>query len=599
MSNRFNIKNASAKELFEKINLKYYDVEIEEVDKRIFNIRVGNPEFYGIYNHQRGVLSEKEAERKIKDLERYKESLKKKRAKYAKVANLAKSTDFQLESMAREDALFELFGSAVNDVKNHYDHKKHEYVDTKLSKKNIKKIFKARKKDSNLVFKKRRKITGKMALTLKMYSKKMHLLINKSGFTIDGVLSQSHFSIDSLLSRLYSDKVTEHKKSPSYLGVNTTELDNIKEIMNSEFNSWSIDFCAQTSYSKYEDLTHMRREDSYLPINSKLSKFINMYTDILIRAKELKALKTILSAFKNTEIKDSESFINLQEVCRAVENEIIKLEEKVDKEFEREKIPELIENNKKLEELYRNYLFKLADHKNSEYADYDYSVHMKEAEKYKSEMIQILFKYPELNRPEYRIDLEKYNKKTGEEFVTDPLRRSGKKHNDDLDSVEYSEKKPKDPVLITDYEAKVDRKRPFEYVEEPVKSVVTPPVKHVTSEKTEDDLLKEEIETPSYLSGLVTVYYPKYASYKAANPDKANLRFSEYLEMVRPDLKKLIEIERKRENRVETVYKKYIRYRASLKDKEKALSFRDFAKFYYNVESHDIPQEYEERAKLL
>ena len=91
----------------------------------------------------------------------------------------------------------------------------------------------------------------------------------------------------------------------------------------------------------------------------------------------------------------------------------------------------------------------------------------------------------------------------------------------------------------------------------------------------------------------------KYASYKAANPDKANLRFSEYLEMVRPDLKKLIEIERKKENRVETVYKKYIRYRASLKDKEKALSFRDFAKFYYNVESHDIPQEYEERAKLL
>ena len=347
----------------------------------------------------------------------------------------------------------------------------------------------------------------------------------------------------------------------------------------------------------------MYNRESYAPINSKIYKFLGIYEDILKRGKELYALKQILEAFSKTEYKDSESYTNLENVCAKIEADLVKAVEKANNEFEKANLPELIENYKKLEALYREYLRCLADHRNSKDAEYSWSEHIREANKYRSEMISIIFKYPELNRPEYKIDIDKKKKKAVEEVVRENVGYSSEpKIERPLDN-DYQQKvarKIESEVVPevqgkTDYEVKVDRRR---VVEDKTAPVFIPPTEKIV-EKTEDEKLKESIETPSYLAGLVTVYYPQYVSYKAANPAQSKLAFSDYLQYVRPDLKELIEIERQKEQRVETIFKKYIRYRATIADKNSVMSFREYAKFYYNVENYDIPKEYDERVKGL
>jgi hypothetical protein len=115
---------------------------------------------------------------------------------------------------------------------------------------------------------------------------------------------------------------------------------------------------------------------------------------------------------------------------------------------------------------------------------------------------------------------------------------------------------------------------------------------------TDDDELRKPIEIPDYLSGNVTYYYQNYMKEKLLKTELGNLKFSEYLEVVRPDLKELIEIERKREQRLDNIYKKYLKYRMALEDKTRVLSFREFAQYNYGLESYEIPEGYESSKKL-
>ena len=70
------------------------------------------------------------------------------------------------------------------------------------------------------------------------------------------------------------------------------------------------------------------------------------------------------------------------------------------------------------------------------------------------------------------------------------------------------------------------------------------------------------------------------------------MNFSEYLENVAPDLKELIEIEKRRENRAKNVFKLYVQYLASIEDKSQAMRFTDFAKLRHGLEKDDLPYEY-------
>lgn len=605
---RFDIKNAEASEIYKKIDLKYYDAEIYDIEKRISNIRLGKAEYYGYGKYySQNVLTGKEKENRIRTLERRLKEVKRLRSKYADVVSLARHTEYELERAAKRDALHDLFHDVLRDVEYHYNPEKKEMQDSTFVEKFKKPIIKARRKDASKLSKERHKIDKKLYHVLKRNAKKMRLLINDNGLSLDYVIRESRYSIDSLLWNIYHEKSKDLSKHPYLLGVDTRDLERAREIIKEKFNEGSHDFCVGNSKTKYHDLSIMYNKESYAAINSKIYKFLGMYEDVLTRGKELLALKRLLSAFSKTEYKDSESYINLQNVCEKIEANLLKAVEKANSEFEKANLPELIENYKKLEELYREYLRCLAEHSRSKDAQYSWSEHIREANEYRAEMIAIVFKYPELNRPEYKIDLERKKKKSLEEVITETM---GYSPEPDIKlglSADYQEKVERrrvqetesGPSGKTDYEIKVDRKRAPEYTTEEPAPVFVPPTERKVEDKTDDEKLKESIETPSYLSGLVTVYYPQYVRFKAENPNQANMAFSEYLQYVRPDLKELIEIERQKEERVETIFKKYIKYRASLGNKERALSFRAYAKIYYNVENYDIPQEYDERVKGL
>lgn len=584
---RFDIKNATANQIYSKIDLKYYDAEIDDIKKRISNIRLGKAEYYGYGKYySQNVLTGKEAEKRIHELERRLKSIQRERSKFADIVSLARHTEYSLERAAKRDALHDLFHDVLGDIERHYNTETKKYEDSEFVEKHKKTIIKARRKDSRRLSKERHRIDGKLYHALKRNAKKMRLLINDNGLTLDYVIKESRFSIDGLLWNIYNEKSKDYSKNPYLLGVDTRELEKAREIIKEKFNEGSHDFCVGNSKSRYHDLEMIKNRETYAPINSKIFRFLEMYKDILIRGKELLALKCLISAFSKTEYKEFEAYLNLKNVADKIQEDIKKQVEKANNEFEKANLPVLIENYKKLEELYRNYLRCLTNHRNSKDAEYSWSEHIREANEYRSEMIAILFKYPELNRPEYKIDLDRKKKKSEEELIDDTL-------------VAQPGKTAVEPVVSSEYQEKVERKRTPEKAEVPAKGLFVPPTERKVEEKTDDSWLKENIETPAYLSGLITVYYPQYVKFKAENPDKANLLFSEYLQYVRPDLKELIEIERKKEKRVETIFKKYIKYRASIANKERALSFRAYAKIYYNVENYDIPQEYDERVKGL
>lgn len=606
---RFDIKNATANQIYSKIDLKYYDAEIDDIKKRISNIRLGKAEYYGYGKYySQNVLTGKEAEKRIHELESRLKSIQRKRSKFADIVSLARHTEYALERAAKRDALHDLFHDVLGDIERHYNTETKKYEDSEFVEKHKKTIIKARRKDSRRLSKERHRIDRKLYHALKRNAKKMRLLINDNGLTLDYVIKESRFSIDGLLWNIYYEKSKDYSKNPYLLGVDTKDLERARELIKEKFNEGSHDFCVGDSKSRYHDLEMIKNRESYAPINSKIYRFLEMYKDILIRGKELLALKCLLGAFSKTEHKEFEANLNLENVVDKIQEDIRKQVEKANNEFEKANLPVLIENYKKLEELYRNYLRCLTNHRNSKDAEYSWSEHIREANEYRAEMIAILFKYPELNRPEYNIDLDRKKKKTVEELIDKTLvTQPGKTAVEPVVSSEYQEKVERkraaevagEPVEKSDYERKVDRRRTPEKVEVPAKGVFVPPTERKVEEKTDDSWLKENIETPAYLSGLVTVYYPQYVRFKAENPDQANLLFSEYLQYVRPDLKELIEIERRKEERVETIFKKYIKYRASIANKERALSFRSYAKIYYNVENYDIPQEYDERVKGL
>ena len=70
------------------------------------------------------------------------------------------------------------------------------------------------------------------------------------------------------------------------------------------------------------------------------------------------------------------------------------------------------------------------------------------------------------------------------------------------------------------------------------------------------------------------------------------LKFSEYLKEVAPELEELIKIEEKREARAQTVFKLYVKYLASLEDKKSAMRFSEFARLRHGLETDDLPFEY-------
>lgn len=581
---KFDPKTADAKQIVDNFNLQYYDKQIEEIKKRIANIRMGKPQFYGIYSHDKHVFTGVDADKKISELERYMARLKDKKVKYAKFMSLARHVDFELDKIAREDSLLRNFNMDIDAVSKVYDPKTSSFDKAELIEKNSKAIIKAKRKDMKPLNKAKRKITSKAYKALKKYAKKINTLHFGS---INSLIEQSRFSLDSLYDSLYFEKEMEYRNYRA--GIDTELIKYAKNYAASDIHSVTNHYCTGDSYTRYTDLFELVDKVTLSSLYTKAYHIMIKYEEILKRGKDLKSLEYILDAYSKTQVKETESYRNIVEICRAERDKLRKMVADVDAEYERKNLPELIENHKKLEELYRNYLMELRNHRNSKDADYSWSQYIAKANSYRVEMYVIVAKYPELNRFEYKIELENKKKidetKVAEDHVKFVPEQPGEK----------VEKKEEVVSTLSEKEETKEVRKTGAKLVTPI-SLSIPKKLHIeeTIDYTDDEVLRKPVEIPDYLSGNVTFYYQQYMKEKLFKTELGMLKFSEYLEKVRPDLKELIEIERHREQRVENIYKKYLKYRVSLEDKTQAMSFKEFAKAKYSLESYEIPQEYDD-----
>ena len=285
-----------------------------------------------------------------------------------------------------------------------------------------------------------------------------------------------------------------------------------------------------------------------------------------------------------TMIKDTDLFKELIEIYRKLNNKLNKLTRKIDEVYNRSGMKEYIEIEKKLRELHHKagslrYQLSISEEK----LGYSDPETRKLNDMYfgaRSEMLSIVLKYPELNRPEYGIDLSKYDKKgryIGEEPENTTVKETPKK----LEPVEEDTFIP--TVVVTEEELKRDLGIEPEPKQDPPKAWTVA-----------DDTVVDEnsFEIPENLTSMRTAYYSRYMVEKVKGSDLGKMRFSEYLENVAPELEELIEIEKRRENRAKNVFKLYVQYLASLEDKSQAMRFSEFARLRHGLNPDDLPFEY-------
>jgi hypothetical protein len=268
-------------------------------------------------------------------------------------------------------------------------------------------------------------------------------------------------------------------------------------------------------------------------------------------------LDAIIDAYDNTEIKDTEMFLYLKEILRKQNKKIQGLTSKAMERYKKAGIKEYIELEEKLRVLYQRLSGlsrQLADaelrHNSSEISRLRGLV-----DATKSEMFGIVYKYPELNKPEYGIDLSKYDKKS-------------KKVENSYDDQEVVPTR-----VVLDGELEPAPQQYPDYAEE-------------------ERPYEEDVKAPHNLTEVNTAYYSRYMLEKMKGSELGRKTYSEYLEVVAPELEDLIRVERNKEQRAANVFKLYVQYLATQEDKENAMGFSQFAEYRHGLSKDDLPFEY-------
>ena len=316
-------------------------------------------------------------------------------------------------------------------------------------------------------------------------------------------------------------------------------------------------------------------------IHSQLIDFKNKFERLFRLSRETEALDYIISAYSNTAISSTDSFNELRTILSHQRRELRELESKLTKDYNNSKIRDMVESQKRLEELYELYLEKnrlIEEEKDLS----QYRLLVDEISQIKWEMMSIVKKYPKLNKQKFDIDLTTLEKHI-RELEKELSPKKNIKSQKELENVEEVELEDVDievessQVYGNDYQLKTDS---------------TVKDKKKTEKKAQ--IKYEPVVVPDNFREVRTFHYQNYMIEKMKKSELSKLKFSEYLEKVAPYLTDLIEVEKERELRAANVYKMYLQYLASLEDKSKAMKFSEYAKIKYGFESVDIPVEYDE-----
>lgn len=604
----------SATQIVDRFGIGYYELQIDDLHERINNVRAGNGDCaHGVtYTSKDSLKTPNDRERKIDQLRKKIEDNKRIIQEINEAIRLVEKGMRVLEKAeethaligALSDDLRYCFRKYTDKDKNGERHqipsdtydaifinKMFENAKSKyrrLWSKEYKKAEKETRKIKRDIYQKLKKVKGRQMVEMNDGYGYGHSRDRYDYYSLNFTLIENHKSLKGFGDSLASDISREHdywnRDNLVSLGV---EVDKIKR-------AHAISDGEERLFDEFgpilKSMDYLSRE---YHIQNKFKTFYYLREDIRQVAKlsrEMECLDLIIDAYDNSPIKDTDLFKELVEIYRKQNKKLNNLTRKVREMYQRSGMQEYIEIEQRLRELYRQACvlknqLAVAEKKNgivsgdtAKTVDLYYGT--------KGEMLTILLKYPEFNKPEYGIDLDKYDKNGV--YIPDGNEVAIKDDKSYRDSVKVETQEEFIPtVVVTEEELMRDLG-----IEEDVDNVAWKPA----SESPE-----EALDVPYHLIEIRTSYYSKYMLEKVKGTELGIMKFSEFLETIAPEQTELIGLEKKRENKAANVFKLYVQYLASLEDKEQAMRFSEFARLRHGLEQADLPFEFsdEEVTKRL
>ena len=572
MYNEDKKERLSATDIIENLSTRYYKLEIERLKQELADIRNGRDEDDFDSRKMRSSASKEE---RIENLERRIKNYENEIKEIASVLHEIRESARKLDKIAKKNGLMSCLYYHLGECLSSRDEKYNliptdlynEIFKHKLFEKGKSKFRKLYSKESHELDASHTQISREMYRELKQIKDKVVVHTDEHSRDYDdlywldysslksGLKENQHYDLRDLPAQYYSELASNYyahydDEKLRAMGVDVYQLQRARDI-------------AHGKKLEYSDAEEIAESLDYLSNHYNVYSRFRTYGILSNEMEELRdltrqtaILDAIIDAYDNTEIKDTEMFLYLKEILRKQNKKIQGLTSKAMERYKKAGIKEYIELEEKLRVLYQRLSGlsrQLADaelrHDSTEISRLRGLV-----DATKAEMFGIVYKYPELNKPEYGIDLSKYDKK-------------GRVVGYDLEEEVVPTR------VVLDGELEPPRPQYSDYSEEEVSH-------------------EQDVETPENLTEVNTAYYGRYMLEKMKDSELGKKTYSEYLEVVAPELEDLIRIERNKEQRAATVFKLYLQYLAAQEDKENAMGFSQFAEYRYGISKDDLPFEF-------
>ena len=573
MYNEDKKERLSATDIIENLSTRYYKLEIERLKQELADIRNGRDEDDFDSRKMRSSASKEE---RIENLERRIKNYENEIKEIASVLHEIRESARKLDKIAKKNGLMSCLYSHLGECLSSRDEKYNliptdlynEIFKHKLFEKGKSKFRRLYSKESHELDVSHTQISREMYRELKQIKDKVVVHTDEHSRYYDDLYwldysslkselkENQHYDLRDLPAQYYSELASNYyahydDEKLRAMGVDVYQLQKARDI-------------AHGKKLEYSDAEEIVESLDYLSSHYNVYNRFRTYGILSNEMEELRdltrqtaILDAIIDAYDNTEIKDTEMFLYLKEILRKQNKKMQDLTSKTMERYKKAGIKEYIELEEKLRVLYQRLSGlsrQLADaelrHDSNEISRLRALV-----DATKSEMFGIVYKYPELNKPEYGIDLSKYDKKS-------------KKVENSYDDQEVVPTR-----VVLDGELEPAPQQYPDYSEEEVSH-------------------EQYVETPENLTEVNTAYYGRYMLEKMKGSELGKKTYSEYLEVVAPELEDLIRVERNKEQRAANVFKLYVQYLAAQEDKENAMGFSQFAEYRHGISKDDLPFEY-------
>lgn len=322
-----------------------------------------------------------------------------------------------------------------------------------------------------------------------------------------------------------------------------------------------------------ERLKEINRLKKYnLKINNQsLNTAITLYEKIIELSKDVMYIEKIMEEYKDIiEVNNSEIYKNVELLRKEQEQRINTLMREAERAYYQSGIEEKLNIEHKLHEI--QYLieqkkYRLRTYKIKDYIDKKTEKEIKileeEIEELETKKFNLLYDNPDLNKIEYKVDIERIKREEKEEL--EKMKKSIQQKEHLHHEIPTQEEKGSN-----DEKLKVTKEEPIKY----------------DNYKVVDKEIRENWQDMRFK------YFQEYQIKMMIS--KKKIPFSEFLEKRAPYLKDLIELEKERERHAINIYKEYIKYLANEENKENAMKFSEFANRKHKIENIDVPAQYEE-----